>query len=81
MSVFFFEGQKYQYRKAKGDTDCVLCKEPIKQFSLQVRDKGIYAHFRCAYPQAYYARQTWVSENANRVPQAKWRKSRARKVA
>jgi hypothetical protein len=82
MSVFYHEGTKYRYRKSKGGSPCILCKDPIQKFHLEVRDKGITAHFRCAYPQAYYARETWVLENANRYrTSSKWRKSRPYKVA
>ena len=83
MKVFYHEGQRIRYYSAGMEEDpCLLCWEPMKWKALVVKDKGVKAHFRCAYPDAYAKRRSWVEQNAQprQVTRKRDKNVRRRKV-
>jgi hypothetical protein len=64
--VYRYKGQTIYFRQSISPKPCVLCNEDIKKKQLQVKEKGKYAHFRCAYPEAYEERYGAVHNNLSK---------------
>ena len=64
--VYRYKGQTIYFRQSISEKACILCDEPIKKKQLQVKEKGKYAHFRCAYPEAYTERYDTVHNNLSK---------------